>query len=289
MRVHVIDGTYELFRMFFGSPSAVDGNGREVGATRGMLRSFSMLLEQEDVTHVGVAFDHVIESFRNELFAGYKTGAGIEPALLGQFELAENACRALGLVAWPMIEVEADDALATAAAVCCEDPRVEQVVIASPDKDLGQCVRGQRVVQWDRMRRTILDEDGVRAKHGVGPASIADLLALVGDTADGIPGIPRWGAKSAAKVLAVYEHIEDIPDDPSKWTVKVRGVATLAANLAAQRADAMLYKNLATLRTDAPIALELDALEWRGADREALSSLCAELGDSTHERVKRFR
>ena len=290
MLVHLIDGTYELFRMFYAPGSGTkDPDGVEVGATRNIVRSFAAMLAGDDVTHVAVAFDHVIESFRNELFDGYKTGLGIDPELRNQFELAEDACRALGLVVWPMIDFEADDALATGAAFYGADERVERVLLATPDKDLGQCVRGTRVVQWDRMRRKILDEDAVRAKMGVAPGSIPDYLALVGDTADGIPGIPRWGAKSTAAVLTAYEHLENIPDDADDWKVKVRGAATLAKNLAAQRADAELYKRLATLRTDAPLRESLDELEWRGADREALTALCARLGDTTHERIARWR
>ncbi|MCB9591333.1 MAG: flap endonuclease [Sandaracinaceae bacterium] len=290
MRVHLLDGTYELFRMHFGAPRATDPSGREVGAVRAMLRSFLVLLDQDDVSHVGVAFDHVIESFRNDLFHGYKTGEGLEPELWAQFELAERACRALGIVVWPMVEHEADDALATAAARWRDDPRVEQIIIASPDKDLCQCVRGTRVILWDRLRRKTLDEAGVIEKHGVPPAAIPDLLALVGDTADGIPGIPRWGAKSAAAVLAHFGSLEAIPLDADAWDIKVRGAATLATNLAAQREDAALYKVLATLREDATVPeQDLDELEWRGADREALAAIDAELGDTMSARVTRWR
>ncbi len=289
MRVHLLDGTYELFRMFFGAPSATDAAGREVGAVRAMLRSFAALLAEDDVTHVGVAFDHVIESFRNDLFAGYKTGEGLDPALFGQFELAERACRALGVVVWPMVDFEADDALATAAARFRDDPRVEQVVIGSPDKDLCQCVRADRVVLWDRLRRKVLDEAAVVEKHGVPPRAIPDLLALVGDSADGIPGIPRWGAKSAAAVLRRYGALEAIPLDPDLWDVKVRGGQTLAANLAERREAAKLYKVLATLREDAPVAEDLDAMEWRGADRDALAAIDAEIGGDASGRVHRWR
>lgn len=286
MKVHLLDGTYELFRMFFGAPSATAPDGREVGATRALLRSFQFLLQDETVTHVGVAFDHVIESFRNELFDGYKTGAGIDPDLKGQFPLVEAASRAMGFVTWPMIDFEADDALATAAARFAEDDRVSQVVIGTPDKDLGQCVRGERVVLWDRRRRKVLDEAAVREKHGVAPQAIPDLLALIGDTADGIPGIPRWGAKSTATVLSRYPRIEDIPDDAADWDVKVRGAATLAKNLAENRDAAMLYKTLATLRIDAPLEQDLDAMKHQGIDRPALEALCAEIGDASFlERV----
>src|SRR5450432_384661 len=225
MRAHLVDGTYELFRAWFGAPPAQVA-GREVGATRGIVRSLASWLRTGEVTHGGVAFDHVIESFRNELFAGYKTGDGLDPALVGQFELAERATAALGLAVWPMIEVEADDALATAAARLALEPEIEQVVIASPDKDLAQCVRGRRVVTLDRLRNNVFDEDGVTRKFGVTPASIPDWLALVGDDADGIPGVPRWGARSAATVLARWLRVEDIPDDPAAWGVPVRGAAS---------------------------------------------------------------
>ncbi len=289
MKVHLLDGTYELFRMFFGAPSAKAPDGREVGATRALLRSFVFLLQDPEVTHVGVAFDHVIESFRNALFAGYKTGEGIDPDLWGQAPLVERAAAAMGFVVWPMVDFEADDGLATASARFADDARVAQVVIGTPDKDLGQCVRGDRVVLWDRRRRAILDEAAIRAKHGVAPASIPDLLALVGDSADGIPGIPRWGAKSAAAVLERYGRLEDIPDDPAAWDIKVRGAASLAENLATRRAEASLYKTLATLRTDAPLDEDLDAMAYRGADRAALETLCAEIGDERFlERVERF-
>jgi 5'-3' exonuclease len=276
MQVHVVDGTFELFRAWFGAPPAQVG-GREVGATRGLLRSFAAWLRQGQVTHVGVAFDHVIESFRNELFAGYKTGDGLDPALVAQFEMVERASAALGMVVWPMIEFEADDALSTAAARLAREPAVEQVVIASPDKDLAQCVRGQRVVGLDRMRGTVLDEDGVVKKFGVAPPSIPDWLALVGDDADGIPGVPRWGARSASTVLARWNRIEDIPADPAAWGVPVRGAAALAASLAEHREKVALYKRLATLREDAPIETSPAALEWRGVDEGALAALCAEL------------
>ena len=277
MHVHLFDGTYELFRAWFGAPPA-QHEGREIGATRVFLRSLSIVLRTGAVTHAGVAFDHVIESFRNDLFAGYKTGEGLDPRLVAQFPLAERAAAALGLMVWPMIEFEADDAIATAAARAASDPRVTNVRIVSPDKDMCQCVIGTRVVRWDRWKDEVLDEPGVIAKHGVPPESIADLLALVGDTADGIPGIPGWGKSSAAKVLTRWRRVEDIPDDPATWDVAVRGADRLAAALRAQRADAMLYKLLATLRLDCPIACDVDAIAWRGTDRAALATLCAELG-----------
>ena len=290
VKVHLVDGTYELFRTHFGAPSMKAPDGREVGAARGLLRSLVAWLRSGAVTHVAVAFDHVIESFRNDLFAGYKTGEGVDAALLAQFELAEAVTRALGLVTWPMTDFEADDALATGAARYASDPAVAQVLLCTPDKDLAQCVTGDRVVCLDRARGTVLDEAGVHAKFGVGPASIADYLALVGDPQDGIPGVPKWGAKSASAVLARYTHLEAIPDDAAAWTVAVRGAASLAASLASHRADAMLYRTLATLRRDAPVTETLDDLAWRGADREALARLCDELGEgSVMHRVTRWR
>jgi len=278
VQAHLFDGTYELFRSWFGAPPA-EHEGREVGATRGFLRSLAMQLRSGKVTHGGVAFDHVIESFRNDLFAGYKTGEGLDPRLVAQFPLVERAAAALGLTVWPMVEFEADDALATAAAHLAKDPRIDQVRIVSPDKDMCQCVIGTRVVTWDRWKDVVIDEPGVVAKHGVLPESIADLLALVGDDADGIPGLPGWGKSSAGKVLTVYKHIEAIPDDHAKWTVAgLRGADRLAAALRAQRTDAILYRTLATLRFDCPIVCDLDALAWRGPDQATLAALCGELG-----------
>jgi 5'-3' exonuclease len=230
---------------------------------------------------VGVAFDHVIESFRNDLYVGYKTGIGLDPALLGQFELAERAAAALGMAVWSMVEFEADDALATAAARFADDPAVEQVVIASPDKDLTQCVRGTRVVCADRMRKKALDEAGVVAKFGVPPASIPDWLALVGDSADGYPGLPRWGAKSASAVLARWQHIDRIPELARDWDVPVRGAEALAATLRSGRDEARLYRTLATLRTDVPLPESLDDLHWRGPRRDELVRLCEEIGDTS--------
>ncbi|MEO6601356.1 MAG: 5'-3' exonuclease H3TH domain-containing protein [Polyangiaceae bacterium] len=289
MNVHLVDGTYELFRAFYAVPSAKNAAGLEVGAVRGLLRSMLSLTREPGASHVAIAFDHVIESFRNELYAGYKTGAGIDPDLWGQFELAERGCAALGMVVWPMIEFEADDALATAAARFALLPEVEQVLIASPDKDLAQCVVGSRVVCLDRMRKRVLDDAGVREKFGVTPAQIPDYLALVGDSADGIPGVPRWGAKSAAAVLSAYGSLEQIPDSPAAWTVPVRGAAALAQSLAGLRAEAALYKRLATLRVDVPLTENLSDLEYRGAPRARLEALAAELSDdSLLERVQRF-
>jgi len=245
---------------------------------RSLVRSLALLLGRGTITHAGLAFDHVIESFRNELFAGYKTGEGLPEALVGQFELAERAAAALGLVVWPMIEFEADDAIATAAHRLRDDPAVEQIRITAVDKDMCQCVIGQRVVCWDRFKDAVLDEAGVIAKHGVAPASIPDLLALVGDTADGIPGLPGWGKSSAAKVLAAYLRIDAIPDDAARWTVTVRGADKLAATLRAHRTEAALYRTLATLRTDCPIPCDAETLRWRGIDRAATDAVCAELG-----------
>jgi 5'-3' exonuclease len=281
MNVHLVDGTYELFRAYYAVPSAKNGFGAEVGAARGLARSMLSLLREPGASHVAVAFDHVIESFRNELFTGYKTGEGIDPDLFSQFELAEEVCRAIGIVVWPMIEFEADDALATAAARFAQRPEVEQVLIASPDKDLAQCVVGTRVVCLDRMRKKVLDEPGVVAKFGVSPAQIPDLLALVGDSADGIPGIPRWGAKSAAAVLNTYGTLEAIPAAAAAWQLSIRGAAALAESLAARRADALLYKKLATLRTDVPLTEDLDALAYRGPDQPRLHAIAERLSDTS--------
>jgi 5'-3' exonuclease len=289
VKVHLVDGTYELFRSYFGAPKAVY-NGVEVGATRGILRSLHALLRDPDVTHVGVAFDTVIESFRNDLFDGYKTSYGVPDDLMAQFPLAERATEALGMTCWRMIEFEADDALATYAARAAADPRVEQVVICSPDKDLRQCVRGTRVVCLDRLRKTIIDEVGVVEKFGIPPGSIPDWLALVGDDADGIPGVPRWGARSAAAVLATYGHVENIPDYALQWKVNTRGAAALAESLREHRIEVGLYKVLATLREDAPLGESLEDLEWRGASRAALNAFCIEIGDTEFlGRVERWR
>jgi 5'-3' exonuclease len=273
VKVHLVDGTYELFRAFFGVPAATDGAGRPVGAVRGLLATLVSLLRERDVTHVAVAFDTVIESFRNQMFEGYKTGEGIDPELLAQFEPAERAISALGMVVWRMVAFEADDALATGAARFRDAPGVEQVVICSPDKDLSQCIVESRVICRDRRRRVDRNEEGVVAKFGVPPASIPDWLGLVGDSADGIPGIPGWGAKSTSTVLGHYLKIEAIPDAASEWDVQVRGRERLAASLAERREEAALFRRLATLRTDVPLAEDLGQLEWRGprhADLEAL-------------------
>lgn len=263
MIIHVVDGTYELFRHYFALPSARDANGREIAAVRGVLASIRSLL-REGATHVGVATDHVIESFRNGLWAGYKSGEGVAPDLLAQFPLLEQALAAAGITVWPMTEFEADDALAAAAAAASADPRVERVVICTPDKDLAQCVRGTRVVQLNRRTRTFFDEAGVVAKFGVPPASIPDYLALVGDAADGFPGLPGWGAKSAAAVLAKYARLEAIPADPRAWNVNVASAAKLAQTLARDRDRALLFRKLATLRTDIDLFDDVDELRWNG-------------------------
>lgn len=280
MKVHLIDGTYELFRAYFGAPGARSPSGQEVGATRGLVRSMAALLREPDVTHVAFAFDTTVESFRNKLFEGYKTGEGMEPELFAQFPLAERAARALGMTTWSMVDFEADDGLATGAVRYARDPRVEQVLICSPDKDLCQIVEGERIVTFDRMRERIYDESAVREKFGIGPTSIPDYLGLVGDKADGIPGLARWGAKSTATVLGHYGNIESIPDDESEWPFEVRGATSLARVLRDEREEAALYKQLATLRLDVPLAESLDDIRWQGADVHALEALCAELGMS---------
>ena len=276
MQVHLIDGTSELFRAWFGAPKAM-ANGKEVAATRVIISGVARLLRNGTITHGGVAFDHVIESFRNDLFAGYKTGEGLPEGLVSQFELAERASAALGLVVWPMVEFEADDAIATAAHRLAGDPAVERVLITAVDKDMCQCVTGTRVVCWDRFKDQTLDEAAVIAKHGVAPASIPDLLALVGDTADGIPGLEGWGKSSAGKLLTAYGHIPDIPDDHVRWKVALRGADRIARTLREQRAEATLYRTLATLRLDCPIPCGAADLAWRAVDRPALDAICDEL------------
>jgi 5'-3' exonuclease len=261
--VYLIDGTYELFRHFYAIPSARDSTGAEVAAVRGVVASVLGLINS-GVTHVGVATDQVIESFRNELWPGYKTGAGIDPDLFAQFPLLEEAMTALGITLWPMVEFEADDALASAAAAAALDSQVGRVVICTPDKDLAQCVRGTRVVQMNRRTRIIRDEAGIVAKFGVSPASIPDYLALVGDAADGYPGLRGWGAKSAAAVLARYGHLESIPEDWRTWAVNVASPAALALTLARERDLAYLFRNLATLRSDLKLIESAEDLRWRG-------------------------
>jgi 5'-3' exonuclease len=262
--VHLIDGTFELFRYFLSPAAAFDRDVPEaLRAVRGVVGSVLGMLEG-GATHLGVATDHVIESFRNALWPGYKTGEGMDPVLAAQFEPLEEALEALGVVVWPMVEFEADDALAAAAAMAAGDPRVEQVMICTPDKDLSQCVEGSRIVQLDRRTREVRNEDGVRQKFGVSPASIPDWLALVGDSADGYPGLPGWGAVSAATVLARYEHLEHIPKLALDWDVSVRGALRLATTLAEHRERALLFRELATLRRDAPIGVDVDGLRWTG-------------------------
>jgi 5'-3' exonuclease len=292
MKIHLIDGTYELFRNHFGAPPKKAPDGREVGATLGLLRSLLMLLTSPEVTHVGVAFDHVIESFRNDLYAGYKTGEGVDPNLLAQFPLAEEAVSARGVVVWPMVEFEADDALGTAAKRFSKTKSVEQILVCSPDKDLAQLVSGDKIVCWDRRREIIINEAGVLEKYGVSPQSIPDWLALVGDSADGYPGIPGWGAKSAAVVLSHYGHLEKIPDNPAKWQVEAISsgrAASLAESLAQRREEARLYKRLSTLRTDVPLKEKLADLKWQGAYKR-LMRFCHDLGDEKIPlRIPRWR
>ena len=278
MKIHLVDGTYELFRAHFAMPPLQAPDGRPVSVVRGLLRTLLVLLRQEEVSHVACAFDHVVESFRNKMFAGYKTGEGIPEDLLAQFELAERAVASLGIVVWPMVEFEADDAMATATSRWRDAPGVEQVVICSPDKDLAQMVTGQRVVCLDRRKNVTIDEAGVWEKFGVAPESIPDYLGLVGDSADGIPGIPRWGAKTAARVLSRYTHIEAIPRVLSEWQVELRGAAAIANSLEEHREEALLYRELATLRLDVTLEETLDQLEWQGVRRRDFEELCAELG-----------
>jgi 5'-3' exonuclease len=264
MQVHLVDGTYELFRHYYGGgPSRTDAEGREMGAVAGVLRTVLGML-RGGARHLGVATDHVVESFRNDLWPGYKTGEGIEPELLAQFHPLEDALRLLGVGVWAMTDLEADDGLASAAARAGNDPRVERTVIYTPDKDLAQCVRGTRVVQFDRRARAVRDAEGVREKFGVWPESIPDYLALVGDSADGFPGLPGWGAKSAAAVLGVYGHLEAIPADPGLWSVPVRGGERLAATLVEHRELAERFRLLATLRTDAPVFADVEEIRWGG-------------------------
>ncbi len=266
MDVHLIDGTYELFRHYFAVPSMRDDKGREVGAVRGVLASVKGLIKS-GATHVAVATDHVIESFRNSLWAGYKTSEGVPADLLSQFDLLENALKEAGVVVWPMIEFEADDALAAGAAMAERDPRVDRILICTPDKDLAQCVRGTRTVQLNRRTRVLMDEAGVIQKFGVPPESIPDYLALVGDSADGYPGLPGWGAKSSASVLAKFGHLEAIPEDWREWHVNVSQAGSLSQTLAAQRELAMLFRTLATLRTDIHLFDNVDQLEYREPGR----------------------
>jgi 5'-3' exonuclease len=286
--VHLVDGTYELFRYFLSPAAAFDRAAPpELRAVRGVVGSLLGMLETGS-THLGVATDHVIESFRNDLWPGYKTGEGMDPLLAAQFEPLEEALTALGVVVWPMVEFEADDALAAAATMAAADARVKQVVVCTPDKDLAQCVRGGRIVQLDRRTREVRDEAGVRAKFGVSPGSIPDWLALVGDSADGYPGLPGWGARSAATVLARYEHLDQVPKLAIEWDVSVRGALRLATTLAEQRDLALRFRVLATLRADAPLAADVDALRWRGPEI-AFARWAERLGTpALHERACRL-
>ena len=285
MIVHLVDGTYELFRYFMSPAAAFERTApEELRAVRGVVTSMLGMLEA-GATHLGVATDHVIESFRNGLWPGYKTGEGIDPMLYAQFEPLEEALRAFGVVVWAMVEFEADDALAAAAAMAAGDSRVEQVIVCTPDKDLAQCVRDDRVVQLDRRTREIRNESGVQQKFGVAPESIPDWLALVGDKADGFPGLPGWGARSAATVLARYRHLEDIPKQTAQWDVAMRGTERLAATLAEQWERALLFRRLATLRADAPIGVDVDGLRWPGP-REDFADWARRFGaPALHERA----
>jgi 5'-3' exonuclease len=289
MHLHLVDATFELFRAYYSRPAESGPDGRPVNAIRGLIESMLSLLREADLTHVAAATDHVIESWRNEVYPGYKSSAGVDPLLLAQFDDAERALRALGIVTWPMVEDEADDGIATAVARFGDDSRIGHVVICSVDKDLAQCVRGTRIVLRDRMRTITYDEAGVVAKFGVHPESIPDYLALVGDSSDGYPGLPGWGSKSAAAVLARFGHLEAIPASPLDWDVPLRNAVRLAATLQQQRADAYLYRRLATLNADATISGDLDALAWQGVPREEFLALCDELGfDRIRERVHRW-
>ncbi len=289
MKLHLVDGTYELFRAHFGAPPRRAPDGMEVGATLGLVRSMMLLLNDPEVTHVAVAFDHVIESFRNKMYKGYKSSAGVDPVILNQFPLAEKAVNALGLAIWPQVKYEADDAIATAVTRFKRIKFVKQIVICSVDKDLTQMVDGDRVICWDRRREIFLNEKGVTEKFGVGPESIPDFLALVGDSADGYPGIKGWGEKSASAVLAKFKHIESIPGDPKKLPLGLGRAATLVENLQANYEDALLFRELSTLRTDVSLKESLKDLEWMGA-YPRLKKLCKELGDERiPERVMKWR
>ena len=277
MEVYLVDGTYELFRAYFALPKLESPDGQPVGAVRGLVQSMLSLLRDNQVTHIGCAFDSIIRSFRNDMFAGYKTGESTPPDLLEQFPLAERAVASLGIQVWPMVEYEADDAIATAVARLRGESAVRRIIICSPDKDLGQLVESERIVCLDRRRGEILDEDGVIDKFGVPPESIPDFLALTGDSADGIPGLARWGAKTSAAVLDCYGRLEDIPTE-GQWDVAVRGMTALQSILAEEFDDALLYRDLATLRRDVPIGTSLADLRWDGVHRGPYQSLCEDLG-----------
>ena len=279
MKIYLIDGTYELFRHYYALPSATNDRGQEIAAVRGVLSSVLSMIES-GATHLGVATDHVIESFRNDLYPGYKTAEGVPPELLSQFPILEESLHAMGIQVWPMIEFEADDALASAAAKAAQDARVTQVIICTPDKDLAQCVAGTRVVQLDRRQNLLRDEAGVAAKFGVSPQSIPDYLALVGDSADGYPGIVGWGAKAASSVLSYYRHLENIPQNTQRWPPAIRRARTLAESLFTTWNDALLFRKLATLRLDAPVFEKLDDLQWQGP-RSGFGDFCRNLKSST--------
>jgi 5'-3' exonuclease len=272
MDVHLIDGTYELFRHFYAVPAGADVNGPEIGAVRGVLTSVLSMIDR-GATHIGVATDHVVESFRNDLYPGYKTSEGVPPQLLSQFPVLEQALEAMGVIVWPMVEFEADDALASAAAKAAKDDRVTRVLICTPDKDLSQCVIGTRVVQLDRRRDIVRDEAGVIAKFGVKPESIPDYLAVVGDTADGFPGLPGWGAKAAALALSRYSHLENIPKDWRDWQSSIKRARALSESLLNGWSDALLFRTLATLRLDVPVFDRVDDLCWQGP-RKNFDELC---------------
>ena len=267
MDIYLVDGTYELFRYFYAVPSSKNASGQEIGAVRGVLGSILTMIEG-GATHIGVATDHVIESFRNDLYPGYKTGEGVDAALFSQFPILEKALQSMGVLVWPMVKFEADDALASAAAKAAKDKRVRRVIICTPDKDLSQCVVGSRVVQLDRRRESLRDEAGVIAKFGIKPCSIPDYLAVVGDSADGFPGIAGWGAKAAAAVFSQYPHLEDIPKDWQHWDPSLRRARPLAEALFAGWEDALLFRTLATLRVDVPVFRSIDELRWRGAAKD---------------------
>lgn len=275
MDVYLIDGTYELFRYFFAVPSAKDGSGQEIGAVRGVLGSVLSMIEG-GATHLGVATDHVVESFRNDLYPGYKTSEGVDPALLSQFLILEEALAAMGVVIWPMVEFEADDALASAAAKATKEESLRQVFICTPDKDLGQCVVATRVVQLDRRREIVRDEAGVVAKFGVSPQSIPDYLAVVGDSADGFPGVSGWGQKAAAQVLSLYPHLEHIPKDWREWHPSIRKARGLSEALFGAWNDALLFRTLATLRLDVPVFDSVEDLRWKGP-RPGFEEFCRRL------------
>jgi 5'-3' exonuclease len=285
MDVHLIDGTYELFRHFFAVPAAKDVNGQEIGATRGVLASVLSMIEK-GATHIGVATDHVVESFRNDLYPGYKTSEGVAPELLSQFPILEEALEAMGVLVWPMVEFEADDALASAATKAALNEHVKQVFICTPDKDLGQCVVGTRVVQMDRRHDTLRDEAGVVAKFGVSPQSIPDYLAVVGDSADGFPGVAGWGQKAAASVLSQYPHLENIPKDWQEWNPSIRKARALSESLFGSWNDALLYRTLATLRLDVPVFDTVDDLRWHGP-QPSFEDYCRRMNSS--ELLRRAR